>query len=95
MMRLIALGGALALAACATGGGGDDVGGGGTCDAEAAQGLIGQQASSALGQRAMQLSGARTLRWIPEGSAVTMDYRPDRLNVEYDRSNVVTEIRCG
>ena len=92
-MRTFILGGAVALTACTTMG--NREGETGTCDEAAVQSLVGQQASSELGQRAMQRSGARSLRWIPEGSAVTMDYRPDRLNIEYDRSNMVTAIRCG
>ncbi len=43
----------------------------------------------------MELSGAREFRWIPPNSAVTMDYRSTRLNVEYDENTVVTAIRCG
>jgi hypothetical protein len=66
-----------------------------TCNAQPAQGLVGRASSQELGTEAMRLSGARTLRWIPEGSAVTMDYRSDRLNIELDRQNKVTRIRCG
>lgn len=78
---------------------GDDappaVGAGGTCDAEAARGLVGQVATAELGAEALRLTGARGLRWIQPGQAVTMDYRPDRLNIELDAQNRVTEIRCG
>ncbi|MFN2259627.1 MAG: I78 family peptidase inhibitor [Parasphingopyxis sp.] len=92
-MKETTLAGAILLAACAnSGGGGGDAG---SCDAEATSGLVGEQVSSELGQRAMRLSGADSLRWIPPDSAVTMDYRPDRLNIEYDRENRVTGIRCG
>ena len=69
--------------------------GAGECDAEATQTLRGQQATQALGAEAMRLSGARSLRWIPPNSAVTMDFRPDRLNIEYDEAMGVTAIRCG
>lgn len=69
--------------------------GGGPCDADAAQSLVGQPASRELAATAMRLSGARELRWIPPNSAVTMDYRPTRLNIEYDESSVVAAIRCG
>lgn len=91
-----AIGSALATMACATPGEEPPpVAGAGPCDAEAAQGLVGQQASQALGAEAMRLSGAGQLRWIPPRTAVTMDYRPNRLNVEYDDDNIVTRIRCG
>lgn len=65
------------------------------CDADPAQSLVGQVASSGLGARALELTGARSLRWIPPGTAVTMDYRPDRLNIELDAQNRVTALRCG
>ncbi len=66
-----------------------------SCDAGKAQGLVGQAASGGLGSRALQLSGARTIRWIKPGQAVTMDYREDRLNVELDGKDRVTRVRCG
>jgi hypothetical protein len=65
------------------------------CDAARAAGLVGKPRSEPLGAEALRRSGARTLRWIPEGSVVTMDYREDRLNIELDRANRVTRIRCG
>ncbi len=71
------------------------VAGGGPCDAVPAQALVGQPATQTLGAEAVRLSGATEFRWIPPDSAVTMDYRPTRLNVEYDQSNMVTAIRCG
>lgn len=76
-------------------GGEPPLAGGGPCDADAAQQLVGGTADVELAERAMALSGAREFRWIPPNSAVTMDYRPTRLNVEYDEDSVVTAIRCG
>ena len=69
--------------------------GGETCDAAPAQHLIGRAASEELGAEAMGLTRAASLRWIPEGGMVTMDYRPDRLNIELDGQNKVKAIRCG
>lgn len=34
-------------------------------------------------------------RIIPPGTAVTMDHRPDRLNVETDADGVITRVYCG
>ena len=65
------------------------------CDASKAQGLVGRTATQELGAEAVRLSGAATLRWIPEGGIVMMDYREDRLNIELDRQNRATRIRCG
>ena len=71
------------------------IAGAGHCEAEAARHLTGETASQGLAAEAMQLSGARELRWIPPDSAVTMDYRPARLNIEYGRDMIVSTIRCG
>jgi hypothetical protein len=65
------------------------------CNAGRVQSLVGREATSALGAEALRLSGARTIRWIPPGAMVTMDYREDRLNIELDGRNRVTQLRCG
>ena len=67
----------------------------GTCNANWAQPLVGRSASTEVGVEAVRLSGARGIRWIRPGDAVTMDYRPDRLNIELDANNRVAAIRCG
>ncbi len=82
-------------AACATTTDAPPMAGAGDCDAGAVQELVGQGVTQALGAAAMRASGADVLRWIPPNSAVTMDYRPDRLNISYDDDSVVTEIDCG
>ncbi|WP_427964733.1 I78 family peptidase inhibitor [Altererythrobacter sp.] len=65
------------------------------CDAAAAQGHIGHDATQAMGAAIQKDSGARTLRWGPPNSAWTMDYRKDRVNVRYDDGMKITEITCG
>ena len=35
------------------------------------------------------------LRVLPPNSAVTMDHRPDRLNVHMDEDDVIVRIACG
>ena len=52
-------------------------------------------ATAASGAELMRLSGARTLRWVPPRSAVTMDYRADRLTVSYDDNYTIVRISCG
>jgi len=37
----------------------------------------------------------KTLRVYPTGSRVTMDYRPERLNVVVGRDGNVVKVRCG
>lgn len=70
-------------------------GGGGSCDAVAAQMLVGRDASTEVGAEALRLSGASTLRWLQPGQMVTMEFREGRVNVEIDAANRVVAIRCG
>jgi Peptidase inhibitor I78 family len=65
------------------------------CSTEGLASLVGQPATSELGADALQRSGARTLRWIRPGDAVTMDYREDRLNIHLDDENRVERFQCG
>lgn len=65
------------------------------CAADKASALVGQPGTSDLAAEAMKLSGARTVRWTAPGMAVTMDYRPDRLNIELDDKQMVARFTCG
>lgn len=65
------------------------------CNADAVQSLIGQTATADVGARLLQGSGARTLRWVPPRTAVTMDFRPDRLTVSYDDALKIERVSCG
>lgn len=65
------------------------------CNAAAAQGHIGHDATAGMGAAILRDSGAQTLRWGPPNSAWTMDYRQDRVNVRYDEDMKITEVTCG
>jgi len=90
------------LGACAAGaadtpppanaGGGD---GEAMCRNEPLQAFVGQTANEALGGKMLAESGARTLRWVPPNTAVTMDFRPDRLTVMYDADYKILSASCG
>ena len=67
----------------------------GNCDAEPANQFIGQTATAAIGAQIQAATGARIFQWVPVDSAVTMDYRPDRVRVTYDRDMKITAITCG
>jgi hypothetical protein len=87
----------LALAGCATpAAGGDEpiVRGDGDCTAEPAQRLIGSIATGKVGAELLRLTGAKALRWVPPRTAVTMDFRADRLTVSYDDDLIITQISC-
>jgi hypothetical protein len=65
------------------------------CDAAQVQRYIGIAATAESGRELMGISGAKTLRWVAPGMAVTMDYQPDRLTVAYDDNRKITQISCG
>ncbi|WP_294621247.1 I78 family peptidase inhibitor [uncultured Roseovarius sp.] len=90
MLRLVFLGiGAFALAACqpeaetppdmAE-----------SCGADALQHLLGEPRSAFD-----SMSVEAPTRILPPGSAMTMDHRPDRLNVDLDEDGRITRIWCG
>ena len=66
-----------------------------SCDVTRLKVLVGRPASAVAAAEALQLSGARTIRWVAPGTAVTMDYRPDRLNVQLTGSKKVKRFTCG
>lgn len=67
----------------------------GPCRNEPLGQFVGQQASQELGARMLAASGARTIRWVPKGGIITMDFSPARLTVQLDGSNRVETARCG
>lgn len=71
------------------------VAGGGECRNEGLERFKGQPATQALGAEMQRASGARVLQWVGPDSAVTMDYRTERLRVRLDRLNRVESARCG
>lgn len=65
------------------------------CIADSVQSLVGQTATADVGAQLIKGSGATTLRWVPPRTAVTMDFRPDRLTVSYDDALKIDRISCG
>lgn len=59
------------------------------CGADQLQALVGQPA------RDVQASFPENVRIIPPNSAVTQDFRPDRLNVDLDGAGLIVRIWCG
>lgn len=84
-------------AACATPAADPPVAGGGSgfvCRNDNLGQFTGQPASQQLGTDMLRVSGARTIRWVPEGGVVTMDFREDRLTVQLDGQNRVQSAAC-
>lgn len=67
----------------------------GECNADAAQALVGQEATDALVEQARVDSGSESVRVLAPGDAATMDFRPDRLNIDVNDVNVIQSLRCG
>ena len=61
-----------------------------SCSSDAVQSLIGSNIAS-VDTRPL----AKTVRIIPPNSAVTMDYNPQRLNIETDARGVIVRMTCG
>jgi len=64
------------------------------CDAVRAEAFIGQN-GQAVAERARIAAGAKTVRLIAPGQAVTHDYRIDRLNISTGESGLVVGVSCG
>ena len=67
----------------------------GTCRNEPLAQFAGQPASQELGSKMLAASGAKSIRWVPKGSVINMEFSPDRLTVLLDGSNRVEAARCG
>lgn len=61
-----------------------------SCGAEQLQGLIGQPKAVL---DVMDFS--QPLRVLVQGAPATMDFAPDRLNVETSRDGIITQVWCG
>ncbi len=97
-MRNLALLGVIALSACATSAPPPEPpmsGGGFVCRSEGLDRFVGQTATQALGADMLRASGARILRWVGHGMAVTMDFSPQRLTVQLTPDNRVERANCG
>lgn len=65
------------------------------CTAEGASWAHGQHATDKLVERAKMASGAQLVRVLRPGEAHTMEFNPDRLNLEVDERDRIVEVRCG
>ena len=65
------------------------------CNADAARSIVGQVASSTIVDQARVAAGAETARTLKPGQAVTMEFNGNRLNLDVDANNTITNVRCG
>lgn len=66
-----------------------------SCNADAARSIVGQTASADVVEQARTAAGADTARTLKPGQATTMEFKGDRLNIDVDANNKVTNVRCG
>lgn len=65
------------------------------CRAEAVPGLLGKLATAERVEMAREQTGAKSVRVLAPGDAATMDYNPQRLNIEIDEAELIQRISCG
>ena len=56
---------------------------------------MGQAYGEALADEVRRRSGASDLRVMRPGMAGTMEFNPQRVNLDLDAGNRVTRVRCG
>jgi hypothetical protein len=66
-----------------------------TCDRSSIQAFVGQQRSPQVESQLLQSSRAATVRWVPKGTAVTMEYRSDRVTAFLDATERIESISCS
>ncbi len=67
----------------------------GSCDDTQAQWIIGKAATPADTEQAGKDAKAAAVRTLKPGEAATLEFNPDRLNIDLDDKGVVTAVRCG
>ncbi|MFP7723349.1 I78 family peptidase inhibitor [Lysobacter sp. A3-1-A15] len=66
-----------------------------TCNADAAAGHVGHEATPGMVEAARRDAGAATARVLKPGQMVTMEFIEGRLNIDVDANNIITGVRCG
>lgn len=67
----------------------------GSCKQEPARRYIGEAATAETVEAARIASHSRFVRTLKPGQVVTMEYNGDRLNIDVDAANIITNVRCG
>ncbi|KRA16968.1 MULTISPECIES: I78 family peptidase inhibitor [unclassified Lysobacter] len=67
----------------------------GQCNAEGARWAIGRGIDDDTTNRILRDTGSRDARVLKPGMGATMDYRPDRINIDLNDRGAITGLRCG
>ena len=65
------------------------------CWNEPAQNYLGHGGGAGAIEGARRASGAKSVRVVRPGEAMTMDFRPDRLTITVDEHQVISRLNCG
>ena len=65
------------------------------CGTQAVSSYVGVNATAPVRAAIATALGHDRIRWIKPGTAVTQDYRPDRLNIILNDAGRVMTMRCG
>ena len=65
------------------------------CGASKVAQFVSQEATPAVRARLTAEVGHNRIRWVGPDTVVTMDFRPDRLNVALDANDVITGGKCS
>ena len=66
-----------------------------TCDSSNIDDFVGRQRSPELEAQILEASSAAIVRWVPEGTAITMEFRSDRVTAYLDASGRIERISCS
>lgn len=72
----------------------EDIASGKTCGADQLGDYIGQPASDDVIAAIQAWRGDKAVRVLRPGSVMTMDFRPDRLNINVDKDGRITSFKC-
>ncbi|MYL98037.1 hypothetical protein GR702_09660 [Novosphingobium sp. FGD1] len=64
------------------------------CGADQLGSYLGRKATDEVIAAIQAWRGKSPVRVLKPGSVMTMDYRPDRLNIEVDAQGTITRFRC-
>lgn len=65
------------------------------CSADAVQNMLGQFASADTVEQIRLQAGAESVRVLAPGDRATMDFNPQRLNIEIDEAEMIQRFNCG
>lgn len=65
------------------------------CNADAVQNMLGQFASAENVEKIRIQAGAEKVRVLAPGDRATMDFNPQRLNIEIDEAEMIQRFNCG